>query len=225
MDTKKAGLLRLLPELKESWNSLAGRYAADEAQTARFFEEIRKKYTGRGRHYHNLYHITALLRLSRQYSHLLADKEVVDWAIFYHDIIYNVLRKDNEHRSALLAADRLAVLGVSRGKTDQVVLFIEATKTHQLPQGALNTADLQLFLDFDMSILAAPWSDYEAYTRQVRKEYRVYPDKLYIPGRRQFLQHCLQPAPVFHTALFRDRYEAAARENMRRELEAMSNGQ
>jgi predicted metal-dependent HD superfamily phosphohydrolase len=131
------------------------------------------------------------------------------------------LKKDNEHQSALLAQKRLAGLGVPSPKVAQVILFIEATKTHQLPEGVINTNDLQLFLDFDMSILAASWEPYLEYTRQVRKEYRLYPNKLYIPGRRQFLQHCLQSPHIFHTVAFRDQYEAIARNNIGRELELL----
>lgn len=221
MDTKKAGLPALLPELQEAWNKLVAVYAADRTLTDHLLEEIIDKYTARSRHYHNLHHITALLQLSGQFSAQLVDKEVVDWSIFYHDIIYKVSKKDNEHQSALLAQKRLQALGVPPSKIVQVGLFIEATKTHQLPEGAVNPTDLQLFLDFDMSILAASWGSYLEYTRQVRKEYRLFPNKLYKPGRRQFLQHCLQAPHIFHTTVFRDQYEAIARGNIKQELELL----
>lgn len=149
----------------------------------------------------------------------LQDKDLVDFAIFYHDIIYNVLRKDNEARSALLAVKRLKELGLSPQQTETVKGYIEATQTHTIPAGIQNPADLSLFLDFDMSILAADWELYLAYTQQVRKEYRVYPDALYKPGRRQFLEKCLQSPAIFHTPLFKAQYEATARANMEKELQ------
>lgn len=221
MDIGKVNWLKLLSEVKGHWNKLLSGYA-DQQQVNVLFEEIRYKYSRRSRHYHNFNHILALLRLSEQYSHLLTDKVIVDWAIFYHDIVYNVLRKDNEHRSALLAIKRLPAIGVPQEAISQIALFIEATKTHQVPAGAINTNDLQLFLDFDMSILAAPWNEYELYMQQVRREYRLYPDKLYIPGRKQFLEHCLQSPVIFHSSLFKEQFEATARKNIQREVELLT---
>lgn len=200
------------------WNELAGKYSNDAALVDHFFREIERKYTSSRRHYHNLHHIQALLQFCETYAGQLADRDVVAFAIFYHDIIYNVLRKDNEPRSAALAVKRLQALGVPADKAGQVKLFIEASQTHTVGGAVTNTTDLQFFLDFDMSIVGADWDVYEAYTRQVRREYRIYPEKLYCSGRQKFLQHCLQRDFIFQTPAFRHLYEAKARENIAREL-------
>ena len=205
------------------WEQLAGKYNNNPELIDRFFGEIARKYTSSRRHYHNLHHIQALLQFCETYAGQLQDRDVVMFSIFYHDIIYNVLRKDNEPRSARLAVKRLLTLGVPAEKIEQVKIFIEATQTHTVSSDVTYTTDLKLFLDFDMSILGAGWDNYETYTRQVRREYRIYPDKLYYPGRRQFLQHCLQAAFIFQTPLFRDLYEAKAKENMARELAETGN--
>jgi predicted metal-dependent HD superfamily phosphohydrolase len=212
---------RTLDNLRAVWDQLAGRYCRDAALIDRFFNEIERKYTSSRRHYHNLQHIQALLTFCEDYAGQLKDADVVAFAIFYHDIIYNALRKDNESRSAQLAVKRLQALSVPPEKTAQVKLYIEATQTHAITASVTHTGDLQLFLDFDMSILGAGWAAYEAYTHQVRREYRIYPDKIYYPGRKQFLQHCLQAEHIFQTPVFRDRYEAKARENMAQELANM----
>lgn len=211
--------MQFIQSIKENWDQLTQKYSSDSALTDQLFHEIEKKYSTRSRHYHNLRHIQALLQLSQQFAHQVADKDVVDFAVFYHDIIYNVLRKDNEQRSAQLAVKRLHALPVPEEKIQQVKIFIEATQKHIVTGTVTNPGDLQLFLDFDMAILAAPASDYLEYTRQVRKEYRIYPDKLYIPGRRQFLEQCLQAEFIYHTGAFRERYEVKARENIRLELQ------
>lgn len=211
-----------MPEaLRAIWMELAGRYSSDQILAGNLFHEIHKKYNSSRRYYHNLQHLDELLRLSRQYDPYLHDKDVVGFSIFYHDIIYNVLRKDNEQRSAALAAKRLTALGVPAEKRGAVELFIQATQTHAVPENALNKTDLSFFLDFDMAILAAPWEQYQVYARQVRKEYKVYPDVLYKSGRKAFLQKSLQADPIFHTALFRAQYEAPARANMERELQTL----
>jgi predicted metal-dependent HD superfamily phosphohydrolase len=79
-------------------------------------------------------------------------------------------------------------------------------------------SDLQFFLDFDLSILAAHWDDYLQYTQAIRKEYRFYPGKMYRAGRNKFLRQCLQADFIFHTSVFRDHFEARARQNIEREL-------
>jgi predicted metal-dependent HD superfamily phosphohydrolase len=212
---------RTLDNLRAAWDQLAGRYCRDAALIDRFFNEIERKYTSSRRHYHNLQHIQALLTFCEDYAGQLKDADVVAFAVFYHDIIYNVLRKDNEPRSAQLAVKRLQALSVPPERTAHVKLYIEATQTHAVTASVTYTGDLQLFLDFDMSILGAGWSAYEAYTHQVRREYRIYPNKIYYPGRKQFLQHCLQAEHIFQTTVFREQYEAKARENMAQELEAI----
>ncbi|MCS3795352.1 hypothetical protein [Niastella sp. OAS944] len=217
MDTEEASSPKP-DDLRSIWDQLTGRYCNDSELITRFYLEIERKYTSGRRHYHNLYHIAALLRYCEQFAHALNDPDVVAFAVFYHDIIYNVLRKDNEPRSARLAVKRLQALQVPAEKIAQVKLYIEATQTHAITTAVTHTGDLQLFLDFDMSILAADWEAYETYTSQVRKEYRIYPDKLYYPGRKQFLQHCLQTEHIFQTEIFRERYEERAKENIAKEL-------
>lgn len=204
--------------LRAIWRELAGRYTSDQVLTNGLFEEIHKKYSSSSRHYHNQQHIHELLQLSQQYDQYLQDKDTISFSVFYHDIIYNVLRKDNEERSAALAVKRLALLGVPAGRRERVSEFIKATQTHIIPGTVEDTTDLSFFLDFDMVILAAPWEQYLVYTRQLRKEYRIYPDIVYKPGRKAFLQKTLQSTCIFHTTHFREQYEARARANMEREL-------
>lgn len=205
--------------VKEKWDQLAVKYLK-KAVTERLYTEIEKCYSSADRHYHNLNHIYALLHMSDQFQHRLADKDVVDFAIFYHDIFYNALRKDNEEKSAGLAYTRLEELRIPQVKRESVKIFIEATKKHQLEE-VDNKNDLALFLDFDMAILAADWNEYVEYTRQIRKEYHLYPDMLYNPGRKKFLINCLNSKFIFHTSEFQNTCETQARQNMERELQSL----
>jgi predicted metal-dependent HD superfamily phosphohydrolase len=41
---------------------------------------------------------------------------------------------------------------------------------------------------------------------------------MYRAGRKKFLQQALQADFIFHTTVFRDHFEARARQNMEREL-------
>ena len=202
-----------------AWKKLVQDFQSPAAVADKLFGELQKKYAGRGRHYHNWQHVESLLALSERYASQLSDKQVVDFAIFYHDAVYNVLRKDNERRSAVMAMNRLDLLQVSAKVIGLVYIYIEATQTHRIPQGRDYAADLAFFLDFDMSILAADRETYRLYKEQVRKEYSLVPSALYKPGRKRFLQACLDNSSIFHTAEFRSQYEAKARANLQWELE------
>src|SRR3989337_1002948 len=102
--------------LKEQWIKLAGKYSNDAGLILLLFAEIETAYGSSDRHYHNLLHIDALLQLSNQYQEHLRDKEVVDFSIFYHDIIYRVVQSDNEIKSAAFAQKQLRELGLPEEK-------------------------------------------------------------------------------------------------------------
>lgn len=201
------------------WDRLTDGYPNASALAATCIAEVEKAYGGKKRHYHNAQHILALLTHAQEYRHLLKAPLLVDFAIVYHDIVYNVLRRDNETKSGLIAAKRLTALGMHPYEAGMVKLYIEATQHHQVPQGLDHAEDLAFFLDFDMAILGAPWELYEAYILAVRKEYSIYPDLLYKPGRKKFLEQTLAAPVIFHTPEFKLRFDAAARNNMEKELQ------
>lgn len=208
-----------LQQMEAIWNACCANYTGSQDVIAISFDEIRRRYTGTARHYHNLQHIGQMLQLATQHRDQLQDWDNVVFAIFYHDVVYNVFRKDNEARSADMADKRLATLCVTADRIQVVRELIKATHKHEVPANASYASDLNWFLDFDMSILGTPWEQYEVYARQVRKEYRLYPDLMYNPGRRSFLQHTLQAAHIFHTPYFSQQYTDTARANMQRELQ------
>lgn len=186
----------------------------------RFFADLKKQYTAKSRHYHNFDHLEAMFRLFDTHRSYLQDPDTVALAIFFHDVVYHASRKDNEEKSAVWAAQKMTELGYPKDRTDRVCAFILATKTHTLPPGA--PADLAFLLDFDLAILGAPWPDYEWYAQKIRREYRIYPDLLYRPGRRKALEHFLGRPFIFQTDTFRAAFEQTAIANLHREIELLS---
>ncbi len=47
--------------------------------------------------------------------------------------------------------------------------------------------DINYLLDADLSVLGKDRETYLVYTQMIRKEYSIYPDFLYKPGRKKFL--------------------------------------
>lgn len=144
----------------------------------------------------------------------ISDYDSILFSIFYHDIIYNATSKDNEEKSAELAKTRLEKLNISNEKTARIYYRILATKSHKKSEDS----DTNFLHDADLAILGQDWEIYENYTKQIRKEYSIYPDFLYNPGRKKVLTHFLEFEEIFKTDYFKEKYEDKARENIQREL-------
>ncbi len=207
-----------IAEITDIWMQLAVRTGCTNTYADIGIQHIIRRYSAAGRHYHNLEHLSDLLCLQQQYAPDIIDNDSVLHAIFFHDIIYTTTRKDNEEKSAQEAVQYLQNTRCPVDKQQKVYHYIMATAGHQNP---LADPDLDYLLDFDLHILGATPAQYDAYTKQIRKEYWIYPAFMYNKGRKSVLQHFLSQPHIYKTAAFREKYELKARENMERELEAL----
>jgi predicted metal-dependent HD superfamily phosphohydrolase len=173
---------------------------------------LEKAYSQKNRYYHNLMHLENMMLSFNKYQSEIQMKNEVRYAIFYHDIVYNAKKTDNELKSAEFALNILPK-EVTINRT-LVFDMIVATKQHQQNENK----DTNWLIDFDLEILAKDWDNYKAYYEQIRKEYKIYPDFLYKPGRKKALQHFLESTNLFQTETYRTLYETKARENIRKEI-------
>ena len=201
-------------DLKKIWNELAAKYSDDETLVAGLWTEIEKAYTAKARYYHNLAHLEYMAERVIRYKGSLTDFDTVMFSIFYHDMVYNIRRQDNENRSADTARDRLTQLGVPTGKITTCQQQIIATKDHNDNADK----DTNFLVDFDLAILGDTPEKYKYYTKQIRSEYSLYPDFLYNKGRKKVLQHFLKMDKIFKTDEFYSNYEQQARKNLTIEL-------
>lgn len=203
--------------LKELFLSIASLYSSDAELQQKMWLEIETNYCGKKRHYHNLSHLENLLTELSDVKALIQNWNAVVLAVFYHDVVYKAHRTDNEEKSAMLADKHLQQLNCYSSLTDQVKKLILATKSHQLS----GDNDVNLFTDADLSILGKDWETYKVYCSNVRKEYDIYPDLLYKPGRKKALQHFLLMGRIFKTDHFHRKYEIAAKKNIEQEMTAL----
>lgn len=184
--------------------------------------ELSALYRAENRHYHGIAHIEALLNLLDEYRSAFTDPEAAEAVIWFHDAVYDSRAKDNEVRSADLARDRLADV-VDAERLNRIARMIEATATHTVPEIEPGSArrDAALLLDMDLSILGAAPKTFDAYEAAVRREYAWVEEPLWIAGRSAVLKTFLERAHIFHTDIFRHRFEKQARENLRRSIDAL----
>lgn len=203
--------------LHQNFKDLFQKYNQDNSLQENLWLEIETYYTSKKRHYHTLSHLENLFRELFPIQENFEDWETVQFSIFYHDIIYNASRSDNEEKSAILAIERLKEIGINEDQILKCNHQILMTKSHEMSDN-----DTNYFTDADLSILGKSWETYEEYFKQIRKEYRIYPDFMYNRGRKKALKHFLEMERIFKTDYFFGKYEKQARLNLEKEIKILS---
>lgn len=204
--------------LKSNWIDLAINYA-DDSTIENYWEIIKSHYTSKNRYYHNLLHLKNMFVQLESFKTEIEDIDSFKFAIWYHDIIYKATKKDNEEQSADFAKKVLKSLKFDDLRTKKVQNLIISTKKHELVLTENN--DNAYLLDLDLSILGADWDTYKTYIQNIRKEYKIYPDILYKPGRKKVLKHFLERDSLFFTEYFITKFEKQARNNLTKEIEML----
>jgi predicted metal-dependent HD superfamily phosphohydrolase len=177
-------------------------------------EQLVAAYAAPGRHYHNLAHIEdSLAALTRVENLSLRDREILSAAIWWHDVVYDATRADNEELSA-----QLAEAHVRKDIADEVGRLIRLTKTHDVARDDRLGA---ILISIDLSILGAEPARYDAYAAAIRQEFIHVPEADYRAGRARVLGQFAARPVIFPDAAFAARYDRQARENLARELASL----
>lgn len=206
--------------LKQVFTELVRNYSADKNTAARFWNEIVINLHDAGRYYHDLTHLKQMYNELLEVKNQIEDWHTILFALYYHDIIYNTQRSDNEAESASLAEKRLNEIGYPENRIQRCIMHILATKGHSLNEDN----DTNLFTDSDLSILGSDTKTYTAYKQNIRSEYFNYTNTDYIYGRKKALAHFLNMNSIFKTKYFIEKYEQQARINLEEEIDLLSSG-
>lgn len=204
-------------ELKEIFSQNGLLFTKDQHLIENLWSEIEKKYSEKSRYYHNLEHLENMFSELDAVKDRLENYSLLSFSVFYHDVIYDASSKSNEEKSAEFAKIRLEKLHVDSESVKKISEQIFATKTHQKSEDN----DTNYLLDADLSILGKDLKTYVDYTKKIRKEYAIYPDIFYKPGRKNVLQHFLKLKNIFKTEYFHEKYEVRARANILFEIESL----
>ena len=201
-------------DLQAEWTRLCERLGVEPDYGAEVWARLVTAYGGPQRHYHTLDHIAAVVANGIRLRDRFEAPDAALLALFFHDVVYDPARRDNE----TLSADTLeAWLGgrIDAGVSTFCRAAIEATASH----AAHGDVDIDLVLDIDMAILGAPRDAYLRYAEGVAREYLpVYGLDAYAAGRAElFLKPTLARGSLFLTEPFIG-LEDQARANMAEEL-------
>lgn len=202
--------------LKETFLNLIKKYSDDQSYNLECWTEIENNYSSKSRYYHNLEHIENMLVELDKVKSKITDLDSLLFAIYYHDIIYKSTKSDNEHKSALIFEKRISktsFINLNKCKAQ-----IEATKEHKLS----DDYDTNILLDLDLIILGKSQKEYQEYSNNIRKEYKIFPDFVYRKGRKKVLKSILEKDSIYKTEYFIKHYEKQAKENLRLELNQLN---
>lgn len=205
--------------LAKQWSGLAARLGLSAVVRDETWRWIATAYAEPQRHYHTLTHISDIVGQFERLRDRFAMPESVLLALFFHDIVYDPARQDNEAQSAAMLCERLP--DIDGAVLNHACFCIWESKGHK----ATGDADTDLFLDLDMSILGAPWEDYLKYAKGVAREYLpVYGAEAYAAGRPTlFLEPTLAHERIFLTEPFAAS-ESQARHNLAAERDLWRSG-
>ena len=201
--------------LKNQWDDLLSGYTTDQTIKNTLFQLLKEKYSEQSRFYHNLSHIKTLLNLLESFDYKIRDRHAITFSIWFHDIIYNTKRNDNEEESARLASETLGKLQVNMETIEFVRDMILATKGHS---GRNLAEDGKLFLDMDLAILGMKEETYKKYTKAIREEYYWVPELVYRSSRGNILKGFMDRERIYFTDEMKERFERQARKNIDQEI-------
>ena len=194
-------------------------HAIEPVTLKALWQDIATRYNEPQRAYHTLKHIQQLFQQFEQVTDKLYEAHIIALALYYHDVIYEPARSDNELKSAEYAIESLSPY-LTNEQCKYIYALIIMTATHQINKSTDEDkiSDAAYLLDMDLSILGAPWSEYQQYTQAVHQEYAHIAKEDYRNGRIAVLQQLLAHPTLYLTEYYHARLEEQARDNIKREI-------
>lgn len=201
----------MISYISKEWKRLAG----DSEVSCKYLKIIIDSYSQSHRHYHNLNHVMELLQESEQLftttdSWNLENKSIILYSIFFHDVIYDPMKKDNESESNKLFLKFAKEHKISDIITECVSESILATANHSK---VIDSEIVSYFLDLDLSILGSSSDRFNEYEKQIKNEFYFVPEDIFIHERGKIMKSLLNP---YKTEWGRKRYLKQSQTNLKK---------
>lgn len=177
--------------------------------------EIYEMYTEPHRHYHNLNHIARMFQTAAEQKIELSEMQI--WAIWFHDIIYEVGANDNEERSAEVVGKRLEI---DHGSGIFFPKFVEEIKTiiRDTQDEVPTIEESKVVVDLDLWDLAAErryWLNRDLIEKEMLTKCTM---KEWKEGRAKWLGMMLDRDRIYWSEYADEAMERRARCNMEAEF-------
>jgi len=175
----------------------------------KIWQQLTDYYSESHRYYHTRGHIIDCLEFYDKIKERLSSPEAVEMSIWYHDVIYDTMDRNNEEKSAELF--QLHANGYfTDGFIKRVTDLILAT-THSKSPIDQDAAYLQ---DIDLCSFGETWGNFLLDGDNLRKESPHLSDDQYYDGKIVFFQMLLNRERIYFSDYFYNCYEETARRNI-----------
>jgi pantetheine-phosphate adenylyltransferase len=213
-------------DLQKRWDSLMKELTIKPEDGQELFQKLTENYGPRKAGYHNFDHILDCLeRLDLYLNGPTAKKPknlpMFKLALWFHDIYQGdkgIAKSADEAVNVLFKAQ---TLGVERPATRDYVKSLILATDHNNNAAITPDSDEALLCDIDLSVLGQPSDKYKAYAKSVRQEYRHVEASVFKAKRAEILEAFLNQPQIYRTPWFQAKYEAQARENLKKEIKAL----
>lgn len=207
------------------WDNLWQRLDAARPPAKDIFAQLMAAYGEATRFYHNRDHLEDVLtRLDWARKALGSTGELeqvpaparhgffdtIELALWYHDVVYDPTRHDNEARSRDLLLAHATCWALSPKMVQAAADLIDVTARHE----TASTLSERVVSDCDLAILGATAAAFAKYHAAIRLEYIHTPEEVYEENRRRVLTGLLKQARIYKTDAFHTAFDAAARRNL-----------
>jgi predicted metal-dependent HD superfamily phosphohydrolase len=194
----------------EAWAALAG----DSPTSRTEWAAVVAAWSEPHRRYHGVTHLAAVLGLVDELAGAATDPDAVRLAAWYHDVVYDPRREDNEQVSAERARAGLRGL-VPEDRLASVLRLVLLTAGHDPEPG---DDDGAVLCDADLAVLASEPGHYAVYASAIREEYGHLSDEEFTAGRIAVLERLLDLPQLYRLPAVAAEWTPRARANLTAEL-------
>jgi predicted metal-dependent HD superfamily phosphohydrolase len=209
-------------EIREKyWIPLEGRHRTGA------WEALDAGYTESHRAYHTWEHVGSLLEKLSEFSDLSTRSNIIAVSVFWHDVVYRTQNPDGSPRPDYENVRDSGELFrqyalMNKSDSDAVHDLIMATANHLQARAEKQyyagfAGDLDLFLDLDLSSLAAPWEEFVEALARIRSEFSWAPEIVFCTIQLQILEKfAKEDVRLYRRAETSEKWRDAARANLKR---------
>ena len=190
--------------------------ARDDGST--IHQRLFSGYNEPQRYYHTFDHIRHCLAMFDECRSRLDNPDAVELAVWFHDVVFESGKADNEARSARLYEELSD--GVHDAETRALVDRLIMATLHN--GNDLEDEDAKYMVDIDLASFGLPWEEFLRDSENLRRESGDLSDTDYYSRALGFHDWLRSRERFVQTDFFAARYEEQARRNIARYLEHIS---
>lgn len=177
------------------------------------------------RRYHNINHIHQCLTELEQYvinnpTFTIEQYQWAEYALWYHDAIYNPYSKDNETNSMMLFERTIDDNYTGKNIISDAILNTARhlqTIDFSYQDGHISEVH-KVVLDIDLSGFGKDRMVFALNGMNIRHEYYQTPLRDFLIGRQKFYNELIKRPTLYYTQYFYDKYHKISRENIEWEM-------